>query len=302
MTKFFYKLCPFFSMLLAFNSFSEPMPVDVIVVGAGIAGISAAQKLQSQGFSVQIIEARDRIGGRIWTDYSQKKTFELGAGWIHGSIGNPLMKHIKAFKIPTKTYDYDNLVVYNSSGHALNETTIDYIDALSHQFKAYLTNRQNNDEQDISIKQAFEDFIKYKGLSTQDAQWLYYQLVASIQNEYAGDLSKLSLLEFDQDRNFSGDDMVFPEGYSKLISHLAETLNIKLNEVVQSVDYKHMPIVVNTNLSSYQCHYVLCTVPLGVLQKGSIQFNPELPETKKQAMSKLEMGTLNRTPIMGFTA
>ena len=108
MTKFFYKLCPFFSMLLAFNSFAEPMTVDVIVVGAGIAGISAAQKLQSQGFSVQIIEARDRIGGRIWTDYSQKKTFELGAGWIHGSIGNPLMKLTEAFKIPTKTYDYDN--------------------------------------------------------------------------------------------------------------------------------------------------------------------------------------------------
>ncbi len=71
-------------------------------------------------------------------------------------------------------------------------------------------------------------------------------------------------------------------------------MDIHLNEVVQSVDYTNSEITVNTNRQSYKTHYVLCTVPLGVLQKEQIHFTPDLPLSKKKAMSKLGMGVLNR--------
>lgn len=295
MMRYIQKITCVLTLFMGVNSFANQVnSVDVIVIGAGISGIAAAQQLQNQGLSVLVIEARDRIGGRIWTDYSKDKAFELGAGWIHGSKGNPLYYLSRKFNINTKVYDYENSVVYNASGQILNDKTQEHIENLGTQFRKYLAERQEIDEHDISVKQAYEDYIKYKGLSSQDAFLLNYDLMVSIQSEYAGDLSKLSLFNFDQDSLFSGPDHVFPGGYSELIRHLANGLNIHLNEVVQLVDYKNSQIVVNTNRQNYKARFVLCTVPLGVLQKGQIDFVPDLPLSKKQAMSKLAMGVLNR--------
>ncbi|MBV6657858.1 MAG: FAD-dependent oxidoreductase [Devosiaceae bacterium] len=61
------------------------------IVGAGVSGLAAAQVLSETGVSVQIFEARDRIGGRIWTDASLGVPLDLGGSWIHGDEGNPLV-------------------------------------------------------------------------------------------------------------------------------------------------------------------------------------------------------------------
>src|SRR3712207_2812119 len=61
----------------------------VIVVGAGIAGLAAARRLREEGYRVTVLEARNRIGGRILTDASLGIPIDLGASWIHGEDGNP---------------------------------------------------------------------------------------------------------------------------------------------------------------------------------------------------------------------
>ncbi|GAB4431728.1 MAG: hypothetical protein OHK0015_18470 [Chloroflexi bacterium OHK40] len=63
---------------------------DVIIVGAGIAGLRAAQLLQQNGHGVLLLEARNRIGGRVWTDDYNGLPLDLGASWIHGTRGNPI--------------------------------------------------------------------------------------------------------------------------------------------------------------------------------------------------------------------
>lgn len=65
--------------------------IDVIIIGAGVSGLSAAHTLQSHGFNTLVLEARDRVGGRIWTDYSTGTPMDLGSSWIHGiDYGNPV--------------------------------------------------------------------------------------------------------------------------------------------------------------------------------------------------------------------
>ena len=66
---------------------------DCVVIGAGVAGLAAARKLHAAHRRVVVLEARDRIGGRIWTDRSSPDApVELGAQWIHGIKGNPLVQ------------------------------------------------------------------------------------------------------------------------------------------------------------------------------------------------------------------
>ena len=275
---------------------AEPQntPADVLVIGAGIAGITAAHQLQEQGFKVLVLEARNRIGGRIWTDYSQGKAVELGAGWIQSSVGNPLTELSQKYHIRTSPYDFDNTLVYQSNGQLMSDEDVDYIDNLEQQFASYVAKRQDNDDKDISIAQTYQDYVHKKHLSSRDANWLDYSITASIQYEYAGDLSRLSMFEYDQDSEFGKGDLVIPEGYVQIVQDLAKDLTIKLNETVTSVNYSSSPITVTTNLGKYQAHYVLCTLPLGVLKQDTVQFTPQLPVEKKEAIKHLAMGTLDR--------
>ena len=80
--------------LYASHVFAQELQgVKVIVVGAGISGLAAAQTLKAHGAEVVVLESEDRVGGRIQTDYSMGPPFEIGAGWIHGpSARNPIKK------------------------------------------------------------------------------------------------------------------------------------------------------------------------------------------------------------------
>ena len=80
--------------------------VDVAVVGAGIAGLAAADILTRAGVSCVVLEARDRVGGRIWTSAEWPDLpIDLGASWIHGTAGNPIYREAERLGIPTAVFD-----------------------------------------------------------------------------------------------------------------------------------------------------------------------------------------------------
>lgn len=64
----------------------------IAIVGAGMAGLTSANSLAKNGHSVSVFEARNRIGGRVWTDRSLGTPLDVGASWIHGPDGNPISK------------------------------------------------------------------------------------------------------------------------------------------------------------------------------------------------------------------
>ena len=114
--------------LLASTSIAPPSAASakrIVVVGAGIAGLTAAQTLRQQGHSVTVVEARDRLGGRLWTSKRwQQMPVDLGATWIHGATDNPLSAladRIGAKRLITR---YANTTTYNTAGKPLNNAEI----------------------------------------------------------------------------------------------------------------------------------------------------------------------------------
>src|SRR5258708_8134183 len=88
----------------------------VIVVGAGVAGLMAAKSLQSHGRAVTVIDARDRIGGRVWTADLGGTPVDLGAQWIEGINGNPVAEFCRREKIKTVRSNEDSIRVVESDG------------------------------------------------------------------------------------------------------------------------------------------------------------------------------------------
>ncbi len=81
---------------------------EVVVAGAGMAGLACAERLAAAGARVVVIEARDRIGGRVWTDRGLGVPLERGASWIHGVDGNPVAAIARAAGARTVAFDYDD--------------------------------------------------------------------------------------------------------------------------------------------------------------------------------------------------
>lgn len=87
---------------------SKPKGGWVIVVGAGMAGLAAADALRRAGLEVRVLEARQRIGGRSWSDHSLGISVDLGGAWMHGTVGNPLMPLVEQFKVRYALTDFYN--------------------------------------------------------------------------------------------------------------------------------------------------------------------------------------------------
>ena len=93
---------------------------DVIVIGGGVAGLAAARRLQAQRATVLVLEARNRIGGRVWTDRSIAGVpLDLGASWIQGTHGNPITTLARTFNARTSPTDFENIALYDYSGRRL---------------------------------------------------------------------------------------------------------------------------------------------------------------------------------------
>ena len=87
-------------------------PLPVVVVGAGVAGLAASRLLVEAGVPVRVLEARDRIGGRIETVREQGVTLDLGASWIHGYVGNPLTALAREAAADTVATSYSSTALH----------------------------------------------------------------------------------------------------------------------------------------------------------------------------------------------
>jgi monoamine oxidase len=281
------------------GSRSQPTKLDVIVIGAGVAGLAAARRLKSQGASVLILEARNRIGGRVWTDNSMPGVpLDLGASWIQGTVGNPITSLAHSFNLRTSPTDFENIALYDPAGRRLGNAEVARIET---NFRSMLQRveklrdaMQREGREDISLQTGFERVLAGRNLADRERSELNFAIHAEIEDEYAADATELSLFNWDQDEGFGGNNELFPGGFSQIATRLARGLDIRLSMPVARIEYGDRGVVIKTQRNIFTADRVIVTLPLGVLKRGLIDFSPGLPEQKLTAIRRLGMGTLNK--------
>jgi monoamine oxidase len=279
---------------------------DIIIVGAGAAGLAAAIELQSTNLTFLILEARNRIGGRAHTDH---ETFapipiDLGASWIH-SYGpdNVFYDYHQSFNInQNKNGTVSTRLCLDYDGQPFSSETLFQARTIAskiyRQLELYTFDKTTNDDQ--SIEQVIQS--EYQRLVTTNGPVKrLIDLYLSGDEQYDGsNLTHLSA-KYWETGSGSGCDHWVSYGYGNLLKQIANKhkLSVRLNTLVtqiDSTDSDRIGVIISSNdLSSIiYCRRIIITIPLGCLKRETILFQPPLPDWKREAINRMGMGLMNK--------
>lgn len=267
---------------------SIPTNPDVVVIGAGSAGLAAARTLIAEGKSVVIVEGANRIGGRA---YTESETF--GVPYDHGCFNVMGPKNFPYLDMA----DEWGFELRNAKGVAediyvgdrkANATEMDMYDGAWGKMTRGLS-KAGKAGLDISAEEAMPDGFydnKFAGLSQ---TWTGPM-------DFAVDFDDLNVLDWWNYGTISQSNWI-KEGYGTLVSRMGQDLPVKLNTPAARVDWSGDGVSVETPAGTIHAKACVVTVSPGVLSSGAIKFTPELPEWKQSAIGNLPMGLLAKVTL-----
>lgn len=268
---------------------------EIVIIGAGMAGLAAAQRLHEAGIKVTILEARDRIGGRINTQIMHGVPIDLGASWIHGNIDNPLTELAKRAQAAIAFTDVHNILMYDENGNKVSAEKITKVDNEFLQALEQACQFAKKQPEDLSVSAAIKEVVTPEQINT--ALW---QLRSTWYSSYTGaPLNNLSARSLDQEKLFEGGHHLVVDGYQKILQVLLNGYEIVFNSPVNKINYERNKVKLISTQGECVADAVIVTIPLSVLQQNKIDFYPQLPARKITAFKNLGMGLLNKI-IMRF--
>lgn len=258
----------------------------IIVIGAGIAGLTAARLLQSQGYTVIVLESTTRVGGRLKTNRSLDFAFDEGASWIHTPIGNPITNLAKKAGLKLFMTDDESLTAYDVVGKVISDKRFEIAEKM---YNEMIETLYNYGKLGTSFETIYKEYYPERNDDLLQQFFLSNYLTFD-----TGGLEVLSSLYYDEGKAFRGKEKIVTNGYDTLAQWLGNPLNIKFEERVTRISYPNQQVVVETEKNYYEADQVIVTVPLGVLKKEVIIFDPPIPEQKQIAIKDIGMNKVDK--------
>lgn len=276
---------------------------DTIVIGAGMSGVTAARMLADAGEDVVVLEARDRVGGRMHTDRASGFPVDLGASWVHGIDDSPLWDLVQKLGVPTLEYTVGSFQAggrpienFDGDAGAMDAAStsewvsdVDEADRLLAEEIA----RSSPGDTYLDVTERALDRSGFDPERIDEIREFFRHRVEEQCGAWIGDLDAHGL---DED-SIDGDEVIFPRGYDELPRRIAAGLDIRLDHVVTRIARTAAGVTVSTGNEEFSARNALVTVPLGVLKAESIEFVPPLPDEIAGPIARLGMGVFNKVFI-----
>jgi monoamine oxidase len=255
---------------------------DVLVIGAGGAGLTAAKELMAKGVSVVVLEARGRTGGRALTDTSLGVPWDRGCSWLHSSNVNPLVDYARqnGFEVYADRFERQ---VYDGARRMDGAETAGYR-AVTERLQREL-DRAGSRGLDIPAEAA---------LTQETLADPWYPMAMDDLTGWEGvEPANYSLLDSHQYVE-DGEDFVIPRGYGTLLTHYAKKVDVKLNMPVTRIRWGGRGVAAETGAGLVSARVAIVALPPGIIAEGSVIFSPHLPVEVLQAHHDLPLGILEK--------
>ncbi|CCE10182.1 conserved exported hypothetical protein [Bradyrhizobium sp. STM 3843] len=264
---------------------TAPRDADIVVIGAGAAGIAAARRVVAANRKVLVLEASGQLGGRCRTDPATfGEPFDRGARWLYNPDGNPLAKLARAAGLD---------IMAAPVGHKIRVGRRNARPGETEQFLAAL----------VRAKRSIDDAGRGK-LDTSCAAALPKDL-----GDWTGtadfvlgpattgkDLNELSAMDKTRAQNRNA-ALACRQGLGTLVAKLGEQLPLALSTPATRIVWTNREVVVETASGRIATRAIILTVSTNVLTSGTIKFTPELPKRQLDAAAKLSLGSYDRIAL-----
>ncbi len=271
--------------LLSNRVLAAPSNPDVVVIGAGSAGLSAARTLIEMGKSVVVIEAADRIGGRAWTESETFGVpFDQGCSWITSANVNPYTALAEEWHFDLYDHSGADGPLYVGDRLA-NETENEQYGAAWGAVTGALA-KAGNKGIDVAASTVMPDNLPFQGVTE---TWIGPM-------DMGVDFKNMSTRDYWNGADTTPLYMV-KQGFGAVVERFGSGLPVRLNTAATKIKWDGKGVAVETPSGTIDAKACVLTVSTGVLGSGAIQFDPPLPDWKQQAIDDLPMGLLVKVPL-----
>jgi monoamine oxidase len=269
-------------------AFAAPLPreADIVVIGAGAAGIAAARRIQAANRRVIVVEAASQVGGRCLTDTATfDLPFDRGARWMYNPDSNPMIKLARSAGLDVTSAPLGQKIRIGRRNARAGETE---------EFLAALV-RANRAIDEASRGKA--DAACASVLPKDLGDWAGTAEFVLGANATGKDLKEVSVIDKARtgDRNAA---IACRQGLGTLIAKLAEQVPLALSTPASRIGWSNRDVTVETPSGKIVARAAIVTVSSNVLVAGALKFTPDIPRRQLDAAARLSLGSLDRIALL----